>query len=118
MATATVDPTANLKALESLHVSGKRDDINGLIADDLRRRGYAVTVAGKQPEETGAVVTYIDRWMWDITMYLFDLTIQIREPDTGIPLATGNSQHGSLTRKSPAKMVDEVMGNIFKEVEK
>jgi hypothetical protein len=29
----------------------------------------------------------------------------------------GNSMHTSLTRKSPPEMVDEVMGNIFKEAQ-
>jgi len=60
-------------------------------------------------------VTYVDKWMWDITMYLLELTITIRDPQTDYPLANGNSYHTSLTRKSPPEMVDEVLGNIFKE---
>ena len=51
-------------------------------------------------------------------MYLLELTVTIREPKTDFPMATGNSLHGSLTRLSPREMVEEVMGNIFKEVKK
>jgi hypothetical protein len=56
--------------------------------------------------------------MWDITMYLVELTVTIREPKSDYPLATGNSLHTSLTRLSPPEMVDEVVGNIFKESDK
>lgn len=61
-----------------------------------------------------AVITYVDKWMWDITMYMIELTIQVRDPKTDFTLAVGNSYHTSLTRKSPTEMVDEVMANIFK----
>jgi len=51
-------------------------------------------------------------------MYLVELTVTIREPKSDYPLATGNSLHTSLTRLSPPEMVDEVVGNIFKESDK
>jgi hypothetical protein len=52
--------------------------------------------------------------MWDIAMYMLELTVTLRNPDSGFPMAVGNSLHTSLTRKSPEEMVDEVIGNIFK----
>jgi hypothetical protein len=61
-----------------------------------------------------AVVVYIDKWMWDLTMYMLELTVNINDPKTGAQLATGNSLHTSLTRKSPPEMVDEVIENIYK----
>jgi hypothetical protein len=51
--------------------------------------------------------------MWDITLYLLELTVTLRDPTNAFPIALGNSYHTSLTRKSPEKMVDEVMTNIF-----
>lgn len=117
-ATARVDPSADLKSMKTLHVVKIAEETAGistLIADDLRRRGYTVTTGTDKPGPVDAVVTYVDKWMWDITMYLLELTITIREPKTDFPLATGNSLHGSLTRKSAPEMVEEVMGNIFKE---
>jgi hypothetical protein len=120
-ATATVDPSARLDKLQTMHVKkldGEDGTIQKLIAEKLRARGHAVTTEGQPAANVDAVVTYIDKWMWDITMYLLELTIVIREPKTDFPMATGNSYHTSLTRKSPPEMVDEVVGNIFKNVEK
>jgi hypothetical protein len=118
-ATARVDPSADLKSLKTMHVVKIQDETAGistLIADDLRRRGYSVTTSTDKPTTVDAIVTYVDKWMWDMTMYLFELTITIRDAKTEFPMASGNSLHGSLTRKSAPEMVEEVMGNIFKEV--
>lgn len=120
-ATATVDPSADFSALKTMHVVKIPEEnagIDNLIADDLRRRGYTVTTGTDKPTNVDAIVTYVDRWMWDITMYLLELTVMIRDPQTDFPVATGNSLHTSLTRKSPPEMVDEVMTNIFKEQQK
>lgn len=117
-ATATVDPTARLDQMQTLQVKqleGEDGTIRTLIAEKLRARGYAVTSGEPMPGKVDAVVTYVDKWMWDLTMYLLELTITIRDPATDFPLASGNSYHTSLTRKSPTEMVDEVLGNIFKE---
>ena len=117
-ATATVDPSAQLDKLRTVQVKkleGEDGSVRKLIADNLRARGYAVATDGQAQEKVDAVVTYVDKWMWDITMYLIELTITIRDPQTDYPLANGNSYHTSLTRKSPPRMVGEVLGNIFKE---
>jgi hypothetical protein len=118
-ATATADPSARLDAIKTMHVKKLDKDSRGidqLIADNLRKRGYQVTAGAAQPAGTvDAVVTYADKWMWDITMYMLELTVQIRDPKTDYPLATGNSYHTSLTRKAPPEMVDEVLNNIMKE---
>lgn len=120
-ATATVDPSANFAAVKTMHVVKIPEDgrnVNELIAGKLRERGYTVTTDTAKPSAVDAVVTYVDKWMWDITMYMLELTITIRDPKNDFPLATGNSYHTSLTRKSPPEMVDEVLGNIFKDVKK
>lgn len=120
-ATATVDPSAQFDKLHTLQVKkleGEDGTVHKLIAEKLRSRGYTVAADGQAPDKVDAVVTYVDKWMWDITMYLLELTITIRDPKTDYPLANGNSYHTSLTRKSPTEMVDEVLGNIFKEAGK
>lgn len=118
---ARVDPSADLQAIKTMYVVKVPNDnagIDTLIADKLRARGYTVTTGGEPPANTDAVVTYIDRWWWDITMYLLELTVTIRDPKTDFPLASANSLHSSLTRKSPPEMVAEVMDNLFKEARK
>jgi hypothetical protein len=117
-ATATLSPGADLIEVKSVYVVKQpKDDrgINDLIAANLEKRGYLVTKGPElsTPYKSDVAVTYVDKWMWDITMYLLELTINVRDPQTGFPMAVGNSLHTSLTRKSPTEMVDEVLNNIF-----
>jgi len=116
-ATAIVDPSADLTGIKSIYVTKSATDergVNDLIANKLKNKGYLVDTGSIVPTNVDAVVTYRDKWVWDITMYMLELTIMIREPKTDFPLASGNSFHTSLTRKSPEEMVDEVINNIFK----
>ena len=121
-ATSNVDSTTNLSALRTMHVKKNptdEKDIDVLIADKLRSKGVAVTTGSEAPPSSvDATVTYIDKWMWDITMYMLELTITIRDPKTDFPLATGNSFHTSLTRLTPTEMVNEVVDNIYKGTNK
>lgn len=117
-ATATADPALRWDTIKSLHVKKLAADernIQVLIADKLRAQGFRVTVDPEPNPQADAVVTYVDRWMWDITMYMLELTVAIRDPKSDFPLASGNSFHTSLSRKSPKEMVDEVIDNIMKQ---
>lgn len=117
-ATATVDPTTDLNTIKTLYVMKFGPDgrgINRIIADKLNAMGYSADTGIVAPDDVDAVVTYQDKWMWDITMYMLELTVTIRDPKTDYPLASGNSFHTSLTRKSPEEMVDEVINNIFNQ---
>ena len=112
-ATATVDQTTDLSSLNVFYVkkySEDTRDTNVLIKDRLAEMGFHVS---ETETEVDAIVTYVDKWFWDFTFYLLELTITLREPKTDFPLATGNSFHTSLTRKSPEGMVAEVLTNIF-----
>jgi hypothetical protein len=117
-ATGSVDPSTNLSALKTMYIKKipeEKGGTNELIAEKLRTKGVTVTTGeAAPPDNVDAVVTYIDKWMWDITMYMLELTITIRDPKTDFPLATGNSFHTSLTRLSPNEMVNEVVDNIYK----
>ncbi len=116
-ATGNVDPSVDLPALKTMYVRRIPADegIHVLIADKLRTKGVVVSTGVEPPpDNVDAVITYIDKWFWDITMYMLELTIVIRDPKTDFPLATGNSYHTSLTRLSPQEMVNEVIDNIYK----
>lgn len=117
---ATVTPGTDLAAMKTFYVVQTPNDkfgVAGLIKADLIKRGYNATVGPdlKQPYQADAVVTYVDKWMWDITMYLLELTVTVRNPSDNFPVAVGNSYHTSLTRLSPPEMVSEVMTNIYKK---
>jgi hypothetical protein len=82
-ATGSVDPSAYLSSMKTMYVKKVADDDNtyALIADKLRTKGLVVTTGSDAaPAGVDAVVTYIDKWMWDITMYMLELTITIRDP--------------------------------------
>jgi hypothetical protein len=87
-----------------------------LIANELNKLGFEASTGldVDTPKDVDAVVTYEDKWMWDMTMYMIGLKIYVREPWTDRLLAVGHSYHTSLTRKSPPEMVAEVLTNIFK----
>jgi hypothetical protein len=119
-ATASVTPGTDLKAMKSFYVvkaAEEKRDTNQLIVDFLTKKGYAATTGPEltPPYNADGVVTYIDKWFWDITMYMLELTINVRNPKDNFPVAVGNSLHTSLTRLSPPEMVGEVMSNIYKE---
>ncbi len=120
-ATATVHSPTELAAAKRMYVVPVVEDtrgINQMIADRLNTMGFVASTGPAKPAGVDAVVTYVDRWMWDITMYMIDLTIVVRDAASDFPLATGNSMHTSLTRKSPTEMVEEVTNNIFKGTKK
>jgi len=119
-ATATLSPGTDLSHIKSFYVITQPDDKNSvdkLIQTRLTEMGYTAKVG---PELSGnaygtdATVRYTDKWMWDITMYMIELTITLRNPANDFPIAKGNSFHTSLTRLSPQEMVNEVLANIFK----
>lgn len=122
-ATASLTPGVDLaKAKTAYVVKQPKDDrgVNDLIAANLTKRGYVVSQGPEltTPYSADVAVTYVDKWMWDITMYMIELTINLRDPQSGFPMAVGNSFHTSLTRKSPPEMVDEVIDNILKAPKK
>ncbi len=106
---------STLKKYYVVHLPADTRGVNQMIADELNSRGFSTTTgeAVNVPADVDAVVTYQDKWMWDITMYMIQLDIQFRKPVTDIPMATGSSMRTSLVRKSPANMIKEVLDQIF-----
>jgi hypothetical protein len=114
-----VAPDANLAAIKTIYVVRLAQDERGvdrMIADRLNLMGKQATSgeAGKAPADVDAIVTYQDKWMWDITMYMIELNVQVRKPKSEFAIASGHSMRTSLVRKSPPEMVAEVLGDIFK----
>lgn len=116
---ASTSPDVDLSHLKKFYVVKFAPDqrgVNMLIANELNKLGFEASTGldVDTPKDVDAVVTYEDKWMWDMTMYMIGLKIYVREPWTDRLLAVGHSYHTSLTRKSPPEMVAEVLTNIFK----
>lgn len=118
-ATATLSPGADLSAVKTFYVVHQPKDTHSLhfvIRDRIVKEGFGATAGPemeKSAHQVNSIVTYVDRWMWDMTLYLLELTVTLRDAANDFPLAVGNSYHTSLTRLSPEEMVNEVMTNIF-----
>jgi hypothetical protein len=112
-------PDVDLHKLKTFYVTRLPADERGiekLIATRLTTMGYQCTSGDAQTPASpvDAIVTYQDRWMWDITMYMIKLDIQIHDGATGAVLANGEVVRPSLQRKSPEGMVEETLGVVFK----
>ena len=117
---SNVTTGTNLSDVKKFHVVRLPKDERGvdrIIADRLNAMGKQATAGEKTaaPADIDAIVTYQDKWMWDISMYMLELNIQFRKPQSEVAIATGHSLRTSLVRKSPAEMVDEVITEIFKK---
>jgi hypothetical protein len=102
-ATSSVDQTTDLSQLKTFYVNKYEEDRRGtevVIKEKLEDLEFSVK---ETSTDLDAVVTYIDKWFWDITFYMLELTVTLREPKTDFPLATRNSYHSSLKRKSQVR---------------
>lgn len=116
---AFVSPDVDLVHLRKFYVVRSGADergVNGMIASELTKLGFDASTGSDEsaPKEADAIVTYQDRWQWDMTVYMLELRILLRQPQTGRLLAMGTSFHTSLTRKSAEEMTAEVLSNIFR----
>ncbi|VAW58947.1 hypothetical protein MNBD_GAMMA08-227 [hydrothermal vent metagenome] len=109
--------TNDYHSLYVIHQPKDDKKINILIKKEFEKRGYKVNTGDKKntPKKVDGVITYIDKWMWDITMYMIELTITMHKPPSDYPTAKGYSMHTSLTRLSPNEMVEEVVANMLGE---
>ena len=120
-ATAIVTSGTDLSRVKSFYiveVHGDKDtwNIYKLIETNLAKRGFTVATGRdvQSSHKSDVILTYVDKWMWDMSMYLLQLTITFKDSTNNFTMARGYSYHTSLTRKSPEEMVDEVLTNIFK----
>ena len=115
---ASVEPGAHLTRERTYHVLTRESDaydVDDLIAAELRRWGRTASAGPIEslPANADVLVTYEDRWFWDITMYMLSLDVQFRDPLTERELARGKSMRTSLVRRSAAGMVEEVLTAVF-----
>lgn len=68
--------------------------LDNTIAAVLQSRGIDAVTDPEVPADY--VVSYVDHWYWDMRMYLVDLRIDVREPESNILVATGRSYQTSL----------------------
>jgi hypothetical protein len=112
-------PGAELGSLKTFYVQKLAADQRGieqLFVKQLNAWGYTATAGAAEKPATpvDAIVTYQDRWAWDITMYMIRLNVQIRDAQTGAIVANAESMRPSLERRDPPEMVKEVLQAALK----
>lgn len=73
-------------------------DLASTIAKAMQARGLQATAGtvAQRPAEAAYIVTYVDKWMWDMRMYLYDLRIDLRDARDQSILGYGQSMQSSL----------------------
>jgi hypothetical protein len=73
-------------------------DLHREISDSLQAAGLVArhAPAGDCLANANYRVTYVDRFAWDMRVYLAKLTIEVDDPATGAVVAYGESRQGSL----------------------
>lgn len=107
-----------MKFFYVVHNEVDKRNIDQSIAEVLVEKGYIAT-SGKIeniPEKLDVLVTYEDRWMWDMGNYLIQLDIQFRNPLNNYPFIAGENVRTSLIRKSPQFMADETITIMLKKI--
>lgn len=114
--TKQITPTVDLTKIKNICVEKFAPDgreLNLLIVAALKGFNYNASTADKCPDNVDAVLTYRDKWRWDLSMYMLSISMRLSDPNTGFPLAFGQALHTSLTRQSPKDTINEVLASIF-----
>lgn len=114
-------PGVNMSELQTLVLVPKADSeegrqLEGLVADEFRRRGFAVLNA--RPENGGeglAIVEYSAAWQWDITTYLLELRVALYETDSPLLIAQAQSHQSSLARRPVEEIVARTVAELLGE---
>jgi len=83
------------------------------IGEALAAKGLTVT---PRREDASYVVTYVDRWSWDMRPFLRALKIEVRDRN-GTVVGSGLSKQDSLSAmgKSFRDVIDRAVGAMFQE---
>jgi hypothetical protein len=108
---------SNLKTFYIQKLPEEGRGVERMLADRLTQLGYVASYGIDGPvTPVDAIISYKDEWWWDLSWYLLQLDIQIRDPQTKLILATGHSKRTSLVRKSSDEIVEDVLNETLKGV--
>ena len=104
----------------TFYVQNHGDDQRGLdqiIVYALRARGVQATGGSEAltPKDVDFIVTYEDRWAWDMRTFLRMIQIDVRESKTGAIVATSQSYQDSLASmgSSYQEIVQKTANQLF-----
>jgi hypothetical protein len=107
-----------LGEFKRIYVESRLNDnhrLDELLAAELRRLGREASFGPRtmMPENTDAVLTYDSRWAWDFRSYLIEFNVELHTVRGNKKLAEGRYYQPSITTKSAAEVVREVLPRMF-----
>ncbi|WPG37706.1 hypothetical protein [Variovorax sp. EBFNA2] len=101
-------------------IEGDGYNVDRVIAQQLKSMGYTAVVgaAAKPSEPMDVILTYNDQWSWDMSMFLFKLTIKVRDPLSGKLITAGEVRRTSFARTSAEEMARELLEELFEKTDK
>lgn len=107
----------NLGKTYVAHFTPDKRNLHEIIASDLTSMGNPATAGEREamPADTQTLVTYKDKWMWDMSNYMLQLNIEFRDPKTDKVIVSGESFRTSLVRKDPPFMIHETLEKILEK---
>jgi hypothetical protein len=118
---ATVTQPAVIKNARSAYVIKPGDssrDIEVFLKDSLAKKGLRAQTgpnSGK-PASADLYVTFVDRWHWDMAMYLRTLDVSVVDNRTGKEVATAMYRNSALHGyPDPRKTSEELVDLIYQK---
>lgn len=92
-------------------------DLASIIVERMKARGLEASTGATPPASATYVVSYIDKWQWDMRMYLWDMRIEVRDAKDHSIIGYGESSQSSLKAmgKSFADIIDASLDQLFKK---
>jgi hypothetical protein len=111
-------PGASLRGKRLFYVERHPDEDWGFhqtIADEITMMGYKASAGepNQGPAGVDAIVTYVDKWHWDVSPYMFSLDLRILDPKTRSLLVKTRNVRPSLVRRNPKQMAQENLRSTF-----
>ena len=110
-------PGSRLSEMSRFYVQHQPDDkrdIHLAIQEEMKLLGLSVDAGMGAPSQNyDAIVTYADRYAWDITMFCAQLTLYVRDTRTDYITATGWSWRPATVRKTPKGHARLILREMF-----
>lgn len=120
---ATVTQPAVIKNARSAYVVKPGDssrDVDVFLKDAVAKKGVR-TQAGPlsaKPASADVYITYVDRWHWDMAMYLRTLDVSVVDNRSGKEVATAMYRNSALHGyPDPRKTSEELVDLIYQKAE-
>ncbi len=111
-------PKVNLANYHHFFVEHRLVDdhhVDEYIVQELQRLGLDASSGPltMKPDNTDAIITYVDRWQWDFKTYMIEFTAQIYDARTDKPLARLRYYQPTVTSKDPGEVAHAVLAPLF-----